>query len=320
MKKITTFLLFCLSLSAFGQISDDSDDFFSGKWNINVFGTPQGDVNITADLKRVEGELTGTLETDAAESLITITEIEEKQDAIDIAFFAQGYDLVLSLKKVDDDHLEGSMMDMFDAKAERIIELDFFVGEWTVNVHDTPQGDIEIIADLYREGDMLTGTLTSTTESEPIQIRDVEETETSIAIDFYAQGYDLVLNLKKVDEDHLEGDLSDMFNAEAERIKEADDFFAGDWELEFIGTPNGDAKMLMSLSRNDHSLIGNLTPMGQEGDEIMITDINEEESSIEIFFSAQGYQVSVKLEIVDENNLSGSLMDLIDAKARRVAK
>ncbi|WP_174721313.1 hypothetical protein [Jiulongibacter sediminis] len=320
MKKITTFLLFCLSLSAIGQISDDSDDFFAGKWNINVFGTPQGDVNITADLKRVDGELTGTLETDAAESLITITEIEEKQDAIDIAFFAQGYDLVLSLKKVDDDHLEGSMMDMFDAKAERIIELDFFVGEWTVNVHDTPQGDIEIIADLYREGDMLTGTLTSTTESEPIQIRDVEETETSIAIDFFAQGYDLVLNLKKVDEDHLEGDLSDMFNAEAERIKEAEDFFAGDWELEFIGTPNGDAKMLMSLSRNDDTLIGNLTPMGQEGDEIMITDINEEESSIEIFFSAQGYDVSVMLEKVDDNKLSGSLMDMFDAKARRVAK
>lgn len=320
MKKITTFFLLCFTLSALGQDSIDPEDFFTGKWNVNIYGTPQGDVTLIADLKRVDGELTGTLTPEAEGDPITINGVEEKEDAIDIAFYAQGYDLILSLKKVDDDHLEGSVMDMFDARAERIIEVDFFVGQWTVNVHDTPQGDIEIIADLYREDGKLTGTLTSNTESEPIPIGFIDETETSVAIAFYAQGYDLVLNLNKVDDDHLEGDLSEMFDAEAERIKEAEDFFAGEWELEFLGTPNGDSKLLMNLLREDENLTGSLKPLDSDGDEIMLTDVSEEESSITLYFRAQGYDVNVVLEKVDENNLSGSLMDMFDAKAIRVVK
>lgn len=105
-------------LSSFIQ----EDDFFLGKWEIMVAGTPNGDIKFATDLQRKEGKLFGelTIPADPNAPAIPITNIEEGTDKITIYFSAQGYDLNLDLEKVDQDNLKGTLMGMFDSKAVRV--------------------------------------------------------------------------------------------------------------------------------------------------------------------------------------------------------
>ncbi|MBD2702720.1 hypothetical protein IC229_18885 [Spirosoma sp. BT702] len=125
MKKISTFLLFLLlsvTVSTYAQTATPSADFYAGKWEILVIGTPQGDSKMIAELVRKDGKLTGNL-TNTAEpnaEKIPITGVEENGDKLALAFTAQGYDVTIDLAKVDEDNLKGSLLNMFEAKAKRV--------------------------------------------------------------------------------------------------------------------------------------------------------------------------------------------------------
>ena len=123
MKKVSLFLfVFLLSVCvrSFSQTTTPPD-FFAGKWEITIIGTPNGDSKLTADLVRKDGKLTGQL-INAADSTakIPITSIDEKGDNLAMAFTAQGYDVTIDLTKVDDDNLKGTLMNSFEAKAKRL--------------------------------------------------------------------------------------------------------------------------------------------------------------------------------------------------------
>ncbi|MEA5460939.1 hypothetical protein VB796_17900 [Arcicella sp. LKC2W] len=127
MKKASVILIalfFGIVMNGFSQTSSPAPkaDFFVGKWEITIFGTPNGDSKMATTLVRKEGKLTGELKdmTDSTKAAIPITAIEEKDGEIEISFSASGYDVSLPLKKEDDDNLKGQMMGMFDAKAKRV--------------------------------------------------------------------------------------------------------------------------------------------------------------------------------------------------------
>jgi hypothetical protein len=58
----------------------------------------------------------GTTET------IKFTNVEEKENSVTVYFNASGYDVYMTLEKKDDNHVTGSMMDMFDVSGERVTE------------------------------------------------------------------------------------------------------------------------------------------------------------------------------------------------------
>lgn len=127
MKKASIFLFVLLLgvvINGFSQTTTPAPakDFFVGKWEITIFGTPNGDSKLVTTLIRKDGKLTGELKdpTDTTKPVIPITSIDEKDDEIEIAFSASGYDVTLPLKKENDDNLKGQLMGMFDAKAIRI--------------------------------------------------------------------------------------------------------------------------------------------------------------------------------------------------------
>ncbi|WP_461130674.1 hypothetical protein [Spirosoma aerophilum] len=125
MKKVSLFL-FVLMLSVCLKATSKPvppTDFFAGKWEVLIIGTPNGDAKMTANLVRKDGKLTGELVSsgaDAPKEPIPITKIEEGTDKVHIYFTSQGYDVDLELTKVDDDHLKGSLMSMFDSTAVRL--------------------------------------------------------------------------------------------------------------------------------------------------------------------------------------------------------
>ena len=108
-----------LSVNAKGQTKPD---FFAGKWNVLVIGTPNGDSKMTFIIERKDGKLAGAVQDSTGKEITKFTQIDEKDKAITAAFTVQSYDVTITLEPVDDDHVKGSMMDMFDAKGTRVKE------------------------------------------------------------------------------------------------------------------------------------------------------------------------------------------------------
>src|SRR5690606_11559738 len=118
------FMILCLLGAVYTSVAQTAApaDFFAGKWEVTVFGTPQGDSKMIADLSRADGKLTGHLKHagDPEAEKIPITSVEEGADKIVLGFTTQRYDVTLDLSKVDDDNLKGNLLNMFDATAKRV--------------------------------------------------------------------------------------------------------------------------------------------------------------------------------------------------------
>jgi hypothetical protein len=197
---------------------------------------------------------------------------------------------------------------------------DLWLGKWEFFVKETPQGDVKMIGNLVRKDGKLTGELTSVTNqvAEKIPISNIEESADKVVIYFTAAGYDLNLALGKMDNDNLKGTLMGSFQATGKRLKDSD-FYAGKWEMLIIGTPNGDAALTTVLARKDGKLAGTITPkMGDQKEEVKISNIEEADGKVTLYFTIQQYDVNVLLEKVDDDNLKGSLMNMFDVKAKRI--
>jgi hypothetical protein len=123
MKKIKFLLTGVIVLTLFAgktYAQTAAPNYFIGKWDVLVKGTPQGDVHLKFNIADSVGHLKGVLlDTTAAHKDIPVTNIEMATDKITIFFTTQSYDLSLTLAKKDDDHATGSLMGMFDALADR---------------------------------------------------------------------------------------------------------------------------------------------------------------------------------------------------------
>lgn len=125
MKKLFFIVVAVLFLSVTENVSAQEKDFFVDKWEIKVTGTPGGDSESYLILERKDGKLTGSMKskTDTGQEAITFNRVEEEGKSEITAYFtAQGYDVYLFLKKISEDEIEGSMLDMFDVKGKRIKE------------------------------------------------------------------------------------------------------------------------------------------------------------------------------------------------------
>lgn len=98
-----------------------ASDYFVGRWSVIAAGTPNGDSKFVVNLERKDGKLGGTIEnSEPGKPATKIDKVEEKDKGITVYFVGGGYDVYLTLEKKDDDHVAGSLMDMFDAKGERL--------------------------------------------------------------------------------------------------------------------------------------------------------------------------------------------------------
>lgn len=111
------FMLATLTLNA----QNPPADYFAGKWNILIEGTPSGDSNSILILKRVDGKLKGTFQSEG-KAPAELTRVEEEADEVTCYFVASGYDVYLFMEKLDENKTEGTMMDMFDAYGTRAKE------------------------------------------------------------------------------------------------------------------------------------------------------------------------------------------------------
>ena len=126
MKRLTilTAALLSLVLSFHAQAqSKTGADFFAGKWNVLITGTPYGDLKRLYVLDKKDDGLTGTVLDSTGKEISKCSKVDVKDNTVTLYYTALGNDVSIVLTKKDEDHVTGRVMDMFDAKGERIKQL-----------------------------------------------------------------------------------------------------------------------------------------------------------------------------------------------------
>jgi hypothetical protein len=109
----------------------------------------------------------------------------------------------------------------FNVQAQTKTGADFFEGKWSVLVKGLPDGDTKMIFVLEKKDTTIAGVVQDSTGKEIAKISKSEIKPDEITVYFTAQSYDVNLLLKKKDDDHANGSLMGMFDAEGDRVKQA---------------------------------------------------------------------------------------------------
>lgn len=196
---------------------------------------------------------------------------------------------------------------------------DFFVGKWNTMFIGTPQGDVKLLLDISRKDGNLVGHITpDMPDAETVQLDKIEETEKAITIYFNMMSYDLNVTLNKEGENNLSGTLMNMIDVTSERVIEKVDYFVGNWKTTFIGTPQGDAELVLNLERENGDLKGTITPTEEGAEAVILDGVEETDDSITIYFNMMNYDLNVVLKKEDDQNMKGNLMGMFDVTAEKM--
>ena len=120
-QSLLTATVFCLLLSIGANAqSKVGVEYFNGKWNLLVKGLPQGDTKMFVNLEKKDSSLVGAVQDSTGKEVSTFSKVDLNDSTITVYFSAQGYDVYLRLDKKTEDHVTGTMMDMFEAEGDRV--------------------------------------------------------------------------------------------------------------------------------------------------------------------------------------------------------
>ncbi|SOE20102.1 hypothetical protein SAMN06298216_0601 [Spirosomataceae bacterium TFI 002] len=206
----------------------------------------------------------------------------------------------------------------------------FFEGKWDVLIKETPSGDVVMPMTFTKEDGEYVGYFTDES-GEQKRMDKVTDDLDKISMAFYIAGYDVTMDLEKVDENHMSGMVMGMLTAEAtrvtEEVAEVEDeltevkiekiYFEDKWSVFIEGTPNGDVTLQMSFEEKDGTMKGYVTNP-QDQSQIEMTTVNIDNDQLIAGFSMMGYDLSMTLQKEDEDVATGSLMDMFTTTATRV--
>ncbi|MHA7128673.1 hypothetical protein [Algoriphagus namhaensis] len=123
MKKFLVPICLLVLLSSFQWIDQiNSPEYFEGKWNVTIYGTPEGDATIPMRFETVDGITTGYFIGDASGMESKMSSVSITEGVLNAAFTITGYDVSISMTKVDDDNTSGSLLGMFSLEGVRVKE------------------------------------------------------------------------------------------------------------------------------------------------------------------------------------------------------
>ena len=118
-------LIFFLAAGLFVSFNSNAQskpgaEYFKGTWSVLLKGTPNGDAKMIFVLENKNDSIAGIVQDSTGIEISKIASVELKDNEIILYFNVQGYDVNLLLTKKDEDHITGSLMNMFVAEGERI--------------------------------------------------------------------------------------------------------------------------------------------------------------------------------------------------------
>ena len=96
---------------------------------------------------------------------------------------------------------------------------DYFVGEWNVQIKDTPMGTVSVLLTLERIDGKLVGKFVDAASSTETKMNDITEGENSLTLNFTSEYGDLYFTLQREDEENVSGSLMDSFAVSGTRVK-----------------------------------------------------------------------------------------------------
>jgi hypothetical protein len=96
---------------------------------------------------------------------------------------------------------------------------DYFVGDWEVQIKDTPMGTITVVLTLERVDGKLVGKFVDNASGMETKMNDISESENSLTLNFTSEYGDLYLTLLKEDDENVSGSLMDSFAVSGTRVK-----------------------------------------------------------------------------------------------------
>jgi hypothetical protein len=96
---------------------------------------------------------------------------------------------------------------------------DYFVGDWEVQIKDTPMGTITVVLTLERVDGKLVGKFVDNASGTETKMNDITEGENSLTLSFTSEYGDLYLTLLKEDDENVSGSLMDSFAVSGTRVK-----------------------------------------------------------------------------------------------------
>jgi len=123
MKKLcslaTGIFLLLIGLNVNGQ-SKTGADYFAGKWNVLISGTPYGDLKRIYVFEKKESSLSGIVQDSTGKEIAKCSKVELQDNQVTLYYQAMGNDVSVTLARKDEDHISGSALNLFEAKGERI--------------------------------------------------------------------------------------------------------------------------------------------------------------------------------------------------------
>jgi hypothetical protein len=95
-------------------------------------------------------------------------------------------------------------------------------------------------------------------------------------------------------------------------------YFVGKWDVLVKGLPQGDTHMKFNIADSAGHMKGTLVDTTEAHKDIPLTKIEPDGDKVTLYFSAQGYDVSLLLAKKDDDHAAGSLMGMFEANAIRL--
>jgi hypothetical protein len=120
MKKLLIASLMLLCVTSLAMAATNSPEYFEGKWNVLVKGTPQGDATIPMRFVTTEGKTKGFFTVGDSGKEVQMNSVSVKKGILTAAFNIQGFDVDIYMSEVDVNNAKGSLMGMFSLSATRV--------------------------------------------------------------------------------------------------------------------------------------------------------------------------------------------------------
>jgi hypothetical protein len=115
---IIAFIAIAGSVNA--QTKNTGEKYFIGKWNVMVYGVPDGDTKMLINIEKKDDKISGTLADPAkTEPPLNLENVVVADSTFKATFNTQGMDISIMLKIKDDKNITGNMMEMFDIKGTK---------------------------------------------------------------------------------------------------------------------------------------------------------------------------------------------------------
>lgn len=111
--------LFFVSLVVVASAGETKTDYFIGKWNVEIKGTPGGDSKLIIDLKKDGEELKGTVSS-KKDGTVNIKKAEMTDAGLLVRFKHGWFTVELLMKEEDVNHCICKLAGRYDGTSERI--------------------------------------------------------------------------------------------------------------------------------------------------------------------------------------------------------